>query len=34
VENIPWHRDHHSDDQDQLIRITSERVISIIPPES
>jgi hypothetical protein len=31
VENIPGHRDHHSDDHDQLIGIISERVIVIIP---
>jgi hypothetical protein len=31
VENIPGHRDHHSDDRDQLIGIIPERVIAIIP---
>jgi len=31
VENIPGHRDHHSDDHDQLIGIDPERVIGIIP---
>jgi hypothetical protein len=28
---IPGHRDHHSDDHDQLIGIIPERVIAIIP---
>jgi hypothetical protein len=31
VENIPGHRDDHSDDHDQLIGINPERVIGIIP---
>jgi len=31
VENIPGHRDHRSDDRDQLIEISPERVIAIIP---
>jgi hypothetical protein len=31
VENIPGHRDHRSDDHDQLIVIIPERVIGIIP---
>jgi len=31
VENIPGHRDHRSDDHDQLIGIIPERVIAIIP---
>jgi hypothetical protein len=31
VENIPGHRDHRSDDRDQLIVIIPERVIGIIP---
>jgi hypothetical protein len=30
VENIPGHRNHHSDDPDQLIGIIPERVIGII----
>jgi hypothetical protein len=29
--NIPGHRDHHSDDHDQLIGINPEQVIGIIP---
>jgi hypothetical protein len=31
VENIPGYRDHHSDDHDQLIGISPERVIGIGP---
>jgi hypothetical protein len=31
VENVPGHRDHRSDDRDQLIGIIPERVIGIIP---
>jgi hypothetical protein len=31
LENIPGHRDHRSDDRDQLIGIIPERVIGIIP---
>ena len=31
MENIPGHRDHHSDDHDQLTGIIPERVIAIIP---
>jgi hypothetical protein len=31
VENIPGHRDHPSDDRDQLIGISPERVIAISP---
>jgi hypothetical protein len=30
VENIPGHRDHHSDDRNQLIGIAPEQVIGII----
>jgi hypothetical protein len=29
VENIPGHRDHHSDDHDQLIGIIPEPVIGL-----
>jgi hypothetical protein len=28
---VSWHRDHRSDDHDQLIGIIPERVIGIIP---
>jgi hypothetical protein len=31
MENVPGHRDLHSDDHDQLIGIIPERVIGIIP---
>jgi hypothetical protein len=29
AENIPGHRDHHSDDHDQLIEINPEPVIGM-----